>query len=123
MEDGPVLLEDRLFYLCGVAGPDPSRTRPQDARCRTNVHLAVRPRKGSVAAVGSVFGATFVIKDADAIPIQPPSAELLAAVREFDLPPAHWRCKNFQFCWQYFNASADDIRAHHEVRTERPAAV
>ncbi len=120
IEDGVYPLDDHLFYLCGVAGPDPKSLRPQDARRRTNVHLAVRPRKGSVAAIGSVYGATFIITDAEAIAIRPPSAELMQAVHDLELAEKHWRCKNFQFCWQHFNASAHDIRAQNEVRTERP---
>ena len=66
MKDGTYDLGDRsdLFYLCGVGQPDLKRAELHLLRRATNVHLAVRPLKGSVAAVGSVYGATFILKGA-----------------------------------------------------------
>jgi hypothetical protein len=60
-----------FFYLCVVGQPDSKRAGYDFARKFTNVHLAVRPRKDSVASVGSVYGVAFKIKDAQAIPIKP----------------------------------------------------
>lgn len=63
MKDGEYELDDThaFFYLCGVGIRE---------RHNTNVHLAVIPRIGSVAAVGSVYGFTFMIRDAQAIQIK-----------------------------------------------------
>lgn len=97
MKDGTFELEDRLFYLCGVGHELSERLHPDLIRRLTNVHLAVRPRKGSVAAVGSVYGVTFFIKDAQAIPIEtlPPDFR--------GLPEKHLQCKMFQFGFQMFD--------------------
>ena len=85
-----------FFYLCGVGQPDSGRRGKDFDRRFTNVHLAVRPRVGSVAAIGSVYGATFTIKDAQAIPINP-------LPRGFqNLPDHHSQCKNFQFGYQEY---------------------
>jgi hypothetical protein len=98
MKDGSIILEDRLFYLCGVGKDVSEKLHPELARRFTNVHLAVRPRKGSVAAIGSVYGVTFVIEDAQAIPIE-------TLPRGFrNLPDAHSQCKNFQFGFQMLKA-------------------
>lgn len=73
MLDGSVELQDRLFYLCGVGQVHSGhfeKRHPELSRRMTNVHLAVRPRKGSVAAIGSAYGVTFVIQDAQSIPIE-----------------------------------------------------
>ena len=91
-------LKDELFYLCGVGNK--SKSLPLELQLRqTNVHLAVRPRKGSVTSIGSVYGVTFTIEDGQAIPIQslPDGFE--------GLPTAHSRCKNFQFAYQMFNVT------------------
>jgi hypothetical protein len=55
MIDGVYDLDDsyQLFYLCGVGFKE---------KHNTNVHLAVRPKTGSVAAVGSVYGVRFTIR-------------------------------------------------------------
>ena len=98
MKDGTFQLEDRLFYLCGVGHELSERLHPDLIRRMTNVHLAVRPRKGSVAAIGSVYGVTFLIKDAQAIPIE-------ALPLDFrGLPEKHSQCKMFQFGYQMFDA-------------------
>ena len=100
MQDGTHPLRDdlQLFYLCGVGQPDSRRAGPAFNRKHTNVHLAVTPRQGSVAAIGSVYGVTFTITDAEMIPIQP----LPEGFR--GLPDKHWKCKNFQFGYQMFAA-------------------
>ena len=97
MKDGSYPLQDRLFYLCGVGHELSEKLHPELARRHTNVHLAVRPRTGSVAAAGSVYGVSFVIEGAQAIPIQvlPDNFQ--------NLDEKHSRCKNFQFCYQMFD--------------------
>jgi hypothetical protein len=115
MENGPVELKDELFYLCGVGRDLSPRAHPQFARNTTNVHLAVRPRKGSMAAIGSVYGATFVIEDAEAIAIQPLSDGFQK------LPPKHSRCKMFQFAYQMFDVDEISLIARtpiHKLRSE-----
>jgi hypothetical protein len=82
--------------LCGVGQELSERLHPELARRHTNVHLAVRPRKGSVAAIGSVYGVTFVIPDAQAIPI------VKLPLGFWGLPDKHSQCKNFQFAYQMF---------------------
>jgi hypothetical protein len=111
MRDGLYDLKDEfgLFYLCGVGQPDSKRTDPGLLRRSTNVHLAARPRLGSVAATGSVYGVSFVLKDAEAIPIQS-LPEGFA-----DLPREHYRCKNFQFGYQMFDAPEVGDNAPREV--------
>ena len=99
MKDGSYDLKDDLgdfFYLCGVGQPDSKRAGRDLNRKFTNVHLAVRPRKNSVASVGSVYGVTFTIKDAQAIPIKPIPDGFQ------NLPEPHTRCKNFQFGYQEY---------------------
>ena len=91
-----------LFYLCGV-GLKPSMRR------ETNVHLAVRPCPGSVASVGSLYGVCFTIQNAQAISILP----LAEGWR--GLPPAHVRCKNFQFGYQMFDVAEVGDAAPREV--------
>ena len=96
MVDGSYDLDDsyELFYLCGVGFRE---------RHSTNVHLAVRPKAGSVAAIGSVYGVRFTIEDAQAISIQHPGL-LESPPRGLDsLKEGHLRCKNFQFGCQMFD--------------------
>ena len=97
MIDGDYELDDthELFYLCGVGYKE---------RHNTNVHLAVRPRAGSVAAIGSVYGVSFTIQNAQAIPITHPML-LKSPPRGLDDidEKLHLRCKNFQFGCQMFN--------------------
>ena len=112
MRDGVYALRDDLefFYLCGVGQRHTKKAGPLFAQKRTNVHLAVRPRAGSVAAVGSVYGASFVIRDAEAIPI--------VALRQEDFPhlaEAHVRCKNFQFGYQIFETALTGDAAPQEI--------
>ena len=100
MKDGTFELEDRLFYLCGVGHELSERLHPDLIRRMTNVHRAVCPRKGSVAAIGSVYGVTFLIKDAQAIAIEtlPQTfADCLRSTRSA-------RC--FSFGYQMFDADA-----------------
>jgi hypothetical protein len=98
-----------LFYLCGVGWKD---------RGNTNVHLAVTPRLGSIASIGSVYGVRFTILDAQAILIQ------FLPENWRDLPEAHRRCKNFQFGYQMF--AADEVGSAAEgqlittLRSGRP---
>lgn len=96
MIDGKYDLDDshELFYLCGVGIRE---------RHNTNVHLAVRPRTGSVAAIGSMYGVRFTIHDAQAIPIKHPLL-LESPPRGLEgLEENHVRCKNFQFGCQMFD--------------------
>lgn len=113
MKDGVYDLEDsyELFYLCGVGQPDSKRAPQHLLRRATNVHLAVRP--GSIAAVGSVYGVSFTLKDAQAIPIQPLPEGF------HGLPDAHYRCKNFQFGYQMFDVSEVGEKASREVIRKR----
>jgi hypothetical protein len=97
MKNGPLPLRDELFYLCGVGYRTPSPIlQPQFARRNTNIHLAVFPKKGSVASLKAANGATFVIEGAEAIAI--PS--LPDGFR--GLPEEHYNCKMFQFGHEMF---------------------
>ena len=68
----------------------------------TNVHLAVRPYPGAVASIGSMYGVTFTIRDAQAIRV--------------DRLPRGWMgldklytdCRNFQFGVQTFGYQLAD---------------
>lgn len=82
-----------LFYLCGVGFKD---------RRNTNVHLAVRPKLGSVAAAGSVYGVCFTIQNAQAIQIKHPGLLPSPPRGLAELVPEHVCCKNFQFGCQMF---------------------
>jgi hypothetical protein len=57
-----------------------------------------------VAAIGSVYGAKFIIEDAEAIPIRLPDREspALFALKEPKYTE-HFRCKMFQFAYQMFD--------------------
>jgi hypothetical protein len=115
MDNGPVELKDELFYLCGVGRDLSPRVHPQLARRTTNIHLAVRPRKGSTAAIGSVYGATFVIENAEAITIRsvPDGFQ--------NLPSKHSRCKMFQFAYQMFDVGDINLVERspiHQLRSE-----
>ena len=93
--DGVYELEDtnELFSLCGVGFSD---------RGNTNVHLAVRPKPGSVAAVGSVYGVRFTIQNAQAIQIKHPLLLKSPPRGLAELEKDHIGCKNFQFGCQMF---------------------
>jgi hypothetical protein len=103
MANGTVELRNELFYLCGVGRDLSPNIHPHFARKSTNVHLAVRPRKGSVAAMGSVYGATFVIEDAETIAIRPLPDGFQG------LPSKHSRCKMFQFAYQMFDVETINL--------------
>jgi hypothetical protein len=111
MKDGEYELSDdhRFLYLCGVGQRDSKRGRSDLAQRITNVHLAVRPRVGSVAAIGSVYGVSFIIRDAQAIPIEPLPEGFQG------LPSKHYRCKNFQFGYQMFDVDAVGEGAARDV--------
>jgi hypothetical protein len=89
LADGEIMLDQPMhyFYLFGM-GRAPRR--------ESNVHLALRPLAGSVASVGSVYGAIFTIYDAQAIRV--------------DRLPDGWngldtlytQCRNFQFGVQMY---------------------
>ena len=98
-----------LFYLCGVGQPDTLRDGEAWNRKHTNVHLAVTPRKGSVASIGSVYGVTFTITNAEAIPIQP------RPIGFKGLPDEHSQCKNFQFGYQVFDVNEVSAFGLNEV--------
>jgi hypothetical protein len=109
MKNGSHQLRDELFYLCGV-GRD-HKSKPHLTRRSTNIHLAVRPRKGSVAAIGSVYGATFVIEDAEAIAIPPVPDEVQGLKR----------CKMFQLAYSLFEVdqgAASEGVAVHQLRKQ-----
>lgn len=102
MIDRDYVLDDHLFYLCCVGQDISSKSHPENWRRQTNVHLAVRPRKGSVAAIGSVYGVSFVIEDAQAIPIV--RRDVILAAGSDPIPDSHSNCKMFQFGYQMFDA-------------------
>jgi len=102
MTDGEYVLADHLFYLCGVGQKLSDNLHPEDSPRQTNVHLAVRPRKGSIAAIGSVYGVRFVIEDAQAIPIV--RRDVLITSGSGIAPEKHLNCKMFQFGYQMFEA-------------------
>lgn len=89
MADGEIMLDRTMdyFYLCGVG-----RTE----RKNTNMHLAVRPRAGSIARINSVYGAAFTIYDAEPIQIE----RLPTGWR--DLTDPYTQCRNFQFGVQMY---------------------
>lgn len=111
MKDGEYELDDsqRFFYLCGVGYRE---------RHNTNVHLAVRPRAGSVAAVGSVYGVRFTIKNAHAIQIMHPALLESPPRGLAGLPQEHLRCKNFQFGCQVFKVGEVGVAAQGVIVTE-----
>lgn len=96
MPDGEMMLDQPMhyFYLFGM-GRAPRR--------ETNVHLAVRPLAGSVASVGSVYGVTFTIYDAQAIRVD----------RLQDgwggLAPEYTQCRNFQFGAQMYGMKETEV--------------
>lgn len=103
MKDGTYDLRDDLgdfFYLCGVGQPDLKRNPEHLKKRFTNVHLAVRPLKGSVASIGSVYGVTFTITDAQAISIQTLPDNFQGLGKD------HARCKNFQFGYQHYEVGS-----------------
>lgn len=95
MTDGVYDLDDsyQFFYLCGVGFKE---------RHNTNVHLAVRPKTGSVAAIGSAYGVRFTVWDAQAIPIKHPMLLESPPLGLESLEKDHIGCKNFQFGCQVF---------------------
>ena len=117
MKDGAYQLEDRLFYLCGV-GQDVTKSEeklhPESARRHTNVHLAVVPRKGSIAAAGSVYGVSFTIRDAEAIHIK------TVPLGTYRLSEVHTNCKMFQLGHQLFqvdNVDPEHVKVQHGPTT------
>jgi hypothetical protein len=62
----------------------------------TNVHLAVRHQPGSIASIGSMYGATFTIHDAHALRVDRLPDGWLGLGADFT------RCRNFQFGVQQF---------------------
>jgi hypothetical protein len=121
MQDGSLQLRDELFYLCAVGRDLSPNIHPHGARRSSNVHLAVRPRKGSVAATGSIYGTTFLIEDAEAIPILPPTRTFPALLA---LDPAHRdshaRCKMFHFAYQLFDVDDLTLTPGEPVHQLRP---
>jgi hypothetical protein len=115
MIDGDYKLKDDVsyFYLCGVGQAETLRAGKEMSRKVTNVHLAVRPRLGSVAAIGSVYGVTFTIQNAHAIPIQPLPEGFMG------LPTTHHRCKNFQFGYQIFDVGEKELAGRNVIRKLR----
>ncbi len=105
MEDGTYDLPEptHYFYLCGVA------SGPRKDRWKNNLHLAVRPQKGSIATVHSVYGPVFTIHDAEEIEIQGPITTLP------HLSTLYTTCKNFRFAAQQFPASKYGPDADREV--------
>ena len=121
MSNGSFEIKDHLFYLCGVGRSLSKNIHPELARNRTNVHLAVYPRKGSTAASGSVYGATFVIEDAVAIPIKAPTRDFpaLLALKETQRTK-HSRCKMFHFAYQMFDVDEISFTEGEPVHRLRP---
>jgi hypothetical protein len=86
---------------------------------QTNVHLAVRHRPGSVASIGSAYGATFTIRDALALRVD----RLPENWR--GLPPAFTTCRNFQFGVQEFGYRPSNGLIHpgdHSLLPKPPTA-
>jgi hypothetical protein len=82
------------FYLCGVA------SGRRALRGKRNLHLAVRPKQGSIATVKSFYGPTFTIHDAEEIVIQGP----IETMPELD--DTYTTCKNFRFATQMYEATS-----------------
>ncbi|MEG9436584.1 hypothetical protein JAO29_10475 [Edaphobacter sp. HDX4] len=96
------------FYLCGVAS---GAVRLRGER---NLHLAVRPKRGSLATVKSFYGPMFTIHDAEEITIQPPIQSLP------ELSELYTGCKNFRFAAQMYEAASLGPDAPRElIRTPR----
>jgi hypothetical protein len=95
MVDGIYELDNtyRYFYLCALG---------RAPRKDTNVHLAVEPRQGAVASVGSMYGVTFTIHDALAIRVAKLPIDWLGLGKEFT------QCPNFQFGVQQFGYPCPD---------------
>jgi hypothetical protein len=95
MNDGAVDLPEAtsFFYLCGVA------SGPIKKRGERNLHLAIAPKRGSVATVQSVYGPIFTIYDGEEIEIQDPIQNLP------HLDKSYTTCKNFRFAAQMYEAN------------------
>jgi hypothetical protein len=111
MQNGtfPLIAEHDLFYLCGVGQEDSMKRGSQWNREFTNIHLAVRPKLGSIATIESLYGVNFTITDAKKIPIECLPDNFMGLKRE------HARCKNFQFGFQMFDVQAVGDSAPHEI--------
>jgi hypothetical protein len=110
MQDGSFdLLEPTgYFYLCGVA------SGPRTQRSKNNLHLAVKPKLGSVATIQSVYGPIFTIHDAEEICIQNPILNLPHLDRSYT------ECKNFRFAAQMYEATSFGPEARDKlIRTPR----
>jgi hypothetical protein len=105
----PLDAEHDLFYLCGVGQKDSASRGAEWNREFTNIHLAVRPKLGSVATINSLYGVSFTITDAERIPIGPLADDFMG------LPRKHARCKNFQLGFQMFDVHAVGDSAPHEI--------
>jgi hypothetical protein len=94
MQDGIVELPKAtdFFYLHGFA-PGPKKFRGA-----FNLHLAVRPKDGSIATVHSRYGPAFTIYGAEEVVIQDP------LVTQPQLGEDWTRCKNFRFAAQIYDA-------------------
>jgi hypothetical protein len=79
--------EAEYFYLFAM-GREPRR--------HSNVHLVVKPYPGVVASIGSLYGATFTIRDARALRID------RLPKRWLGLDDLFTTCRNFQFGVQEF---------------------
>lgn len=85
-----------FIYLCGVT-----------ARWETNFHFAIRPAFGRVAKFRD-DRLTFVIFDAEQVPIRPAPAEI-------DRPAEFTTCRNWQFGVTHFGLSPQRaLFARHE---------
>ena len=96
MQDGTFDLPEptAYFYLCGVASGS------FKLRAERNLHMAVRPKQGSIATAQSFYGPTFTIYDAEEIAIQGPIENLPG------LGTLYTRCKNFRFAAQMYPANS-----------------
>jgi hypothetical protein len=109
MEDCDIeLASDSPYFYLFAMGRVPKH--------ETNVHLAVRHQPGSVASIGSVYGATFTIRDAYAPRI--------------DRLPDGWNglgkdftsCRNFQFGVQQFGYRPSPTRPADDAPASVPGA-
>jgi hypothetical protein len=100
-----------FFYLCGRAVKDGDYGSE-------NLHLAVRPKKGSVAMVQSTDGPMFTIHGAEEIQIQDPIED--PAFEHVTNKKLWTRCKNFRFAAQMYAAPRlGPTAVHVPIMTKR----
>lgn len=84
-----ILLEDKIYYLCGVTYP---------FNYEDNFHLAFKPSKNSILKI-SDKGINIEIKDAESLPISTKYINKNHSKSNFK---SYYTCRNWQFA-NYFN--------------------